>query len=118
MVEQKLFGKSKETNCDIMFLVRRDRHIRLMSFKTNPWLSWSHLNGDTGFLDPDIEKQALFLFSGELRYVPDEYKGETDIPQNAETMKRFCRRFSSDKIQNAQLITKTMGSCEQYMMIM
>ena len=38
MVEQKLFKKSKETNCDIMFLARRGRKTRLMSFKSNPWL--------------------------------------------------------------------------------
>ena len=25
MIEQKLFEKQKETNCDIMFLVRRDK---------------------------------------------------------------------------------------------
>lgn len=38
MVEQKCFKKSKETNCDIMILVKRDDKCRLMSFKTNPWL--------------------------------------------------------------------------------
>ena len=40
MVEQKLFGKAKETNCDIMFIVRRENKYRLMSFKSNPWLSF------------------------------------------------------------------------------
>ena len=38
MVEQKLFEKNKETNCDIMFLVRRNGKLRLISFKSNPWL--------------------------------------------------------------------------------
>lgn len=38
MIEQKLFKKNKETNCDIMLLVRRNGKIRLMSFKVNPWL--------------------------------------------------------------------------------
>ena len=41
MVEQKLFGKSKETNCDIMFLARLGSTIRLMSFKSNPWLQFT-----------------------------------------------------------------------------
>ena len=41
MVEQQLFQKQKETNCDIMFLVRHEDKkdkIKLMSFKSNPWL--------------------------------------------------------------------------------
>ena len=38
MVEQKLFGKNKETNCDIMFIVRKDDKYRLLSFKSYPWL--------------------------------------------------------------------------------
>ena len=38
MVEQKLFGRQKETNCNIMFLARRKNKYRLMSFKSNPWL--------------------------------------------------------------------------------
>ena len=40
MVEQKLFGKAKETNSDIMILVRREDQYRLMSFKSNPWLEF------------------------------------------------------------------------------
>ena len=38
MVEQKCFQKSKETNCDIMILVKLEDKCRLMSFKSNPWL--------------------------------------------------------------------------------
>ena len=78
MVEQKLFGKKKETNCDIMFLVRRERKIRLMSFKSNPWLKEEEIPKDND--DPDIYKQAIFLFSGYLHYMPDEEEdGKTDI---------------------------------------
>ena len=40
MVEQKLFDKRKETNCDIMFLVRMREKYRLMSYKSNPWLDF------------------------------------------------------------------------------
>ena len=38
MVEHKVFKEEKETNCDIMFLAERLGKIRLMSFKSNPWL--------------------------------------------------------------------------------
>ena len=31
--------------------------------------------------------------------------------------KKFCRQFSSDKIQSAQLITEKIGDYEQYMVI-
>ena len=69
MVEQKLFQRSKETNCDIMFLVRRGAEVRLMSFKSNPWLDVrQQLEGE----DPDIYRQALFLFSGSLHMLPTE----------------------------------------------
>ena len=79
MVEQKLFGMSKETNCDIMFLVRRNGKIRLMSFKTSPWLPWdpifkSKAGGDTADgakNDPEVFKEAIFLFSGFLLHYPE-----------------------------------------------
>ena len=87
MVEQKLFEKSKETNCDIMFLVRRNKKIRLMSFKSNPWLGLNELPN----ADPDIYKNAIFLFSGKLEQVQGN---DNDIANR----QRFVRRFNSDKI--------------------
>ena len=39
MCEQRLFQYDRETNSDIMFLAERKGQIRLMSFKSNPWLS-------------------------------------------------------------------------------
>ena len=69
MVEQKLFEKQKETNCDIMFLVRRNKQVRLMSFKSNPWLEFDEPASET---DPDVYKQAVFLFSGNLHFMPQE----------------------------------------------
>ena len=39
MVEQRVFKKEKETNCDIMFLASHNGKIRLMSFKSNPWIA-------------------------------------------------------------------------------
>ena len=100
MVEQKLFEKSKETNCDIMFLVRRKElnengeptgieKLRMMSFKSNPWLG---LRDEPSKADPDIVKQSLFLFSGKLDQVP----GDDEIKENR---KKNCRRFNNDKIQ-------------------
>ena len=98
MVEQKLFKKSKETNCDIMFLARRGRKIRLMSFKSNPWLQFAADTSTNN--DSDIYKQAIFIFSGNLHYMPTESQdGEKiDEAQAALNVKRFSRRFYSDKI--------------------
>ena len=67
MIEQKLFEKGKETNCDIMFLVRRKGKIRLMSFKSNPWLKFDEPASE---VDPDVYKQAIFMFSGVLNFLP------------------------------------------------
>lgn len=108
MVEQKLFEKSKETNCDIMFLVRRKDKLRLMSFKANPWLG---LDDTANKTDPDIVKHALFLFSGKLDQVPGK---DDDIGNRMQ----YCRRFNNDKIQCAQLITKQVGSYQMYIVIM
>ena len=54
MVEKKCFKKTKETNCDIMILVKRDDKCRLMSFKSNPWLQYHEDEKDGG--DEDIVK--------------------------------------------------------------
>ena len=64
MVEQKLFGKSKETNCDIMFLVKRDGMIRLMSYKSNPW---DYEKDQDGLIDKgifNVKSNIIYLFSG------------------------------------------------------
>ena len=62
MIEKKVFDQDHETNCDIMFLVERDDKIRLMSFKTNPWLQkdWKK----TKESDQRIVKESIYLFSG------------------------------------------------------
>ena len=64
MVEQKLYEKEKETNCDIMFLVKREAKVRLMSFKNNPWL----VPGEVPLrdIDPDVDRNKVFIFSGVL----------------------------------------------------
>ena len=41
MVEQRCFMKEKETNCNIMILVKRDNVCRLMSYKSNAWISYN-----------------------------------------------------------------------------
>ena len=106
MVEQKLFNKRKETNCDIFFLVRKDDEIRLMSYKTNPWVSFSQAGQTT---DADVCFRTVYLFSGSLKFEPKSSKYESKT--------KFSRRFDSDKIQNVQLITKKLGSCNYYALI-
>ena len=117
MVEQKLFGKAKETNCDIMFLVRRKDKYRLMSFKSNPWLRFRENVAATD--DSDIYKQTLFLFSGWVEFDPrdnEDLRYEKD-PNFDELQKEYNRRMNSDKIQNVQLITSKNSNYDQYMLI-
>ena len=64
MVEKDLFDFPYEVNCDIMFLVERQGKTRLMSFKSNPWLS-----PDKGIQrknDTYTFRHSIFLFSGIL----------------------------------------------------
>ena len=89
-----------------MFLVRRDNKIRLISFKSNPWLKFEEnvvADNNDEEEDPDIYKQALFMFSGWIPYMPSEEEDdkETEIENTIENRKRFCRRFNNDKIQCA-----------------
>ena len=119
MVEQKLFEEDKETNCDIMFLVRRttetgEDKIRLMSYKSNPWLAYDE---DVDMNDKEIYKQAIFIFNGNLSFVPTEDSEGNLMKMTKEDKKKISRRFNNDKIQTAELITKTNGSYEQYMLI-
>ena len=122
MVEQKLFEEDKETNCDIMFLVRRttetgEDKIRLMSYKSNPWLAYDE---DVKKNDDDEEiiyKQAIFIFNGNLSFVPTEDREGKLMKMTKEDKQKISRRFNNDKIQTAELITKTNGSYEQYMLI-
>lgn len=88
MIEQKLFEKSKETNCDIMFLVRRNKKLRLMSFKSNPWLNRDE---EPSKADPDIVKNSIYLFTGRLDQIPGRDEDEAN-------RKRNCQRFNNDKI--------------------
>ena len=108
MIEQKLFDKDKETNCDIMFLVRRGKQTRLMSFKSNPWLDFDEFVDEDG--DKDIVKASIYLFSGNLLNMPTEDNDGNSIPVNNQTLKQYSRRFNNDKVQCAQLITKQLGS--------
>ena len=81
-----------------------------MSFKSNPWLT---LNEKTNTkVDPDIYKQAIFIFSGTLLEIPTaSYEGKSgDESALKSVFIRDSRRFNNDKIQCAELITKTQGS--------
>ena len=95
MAEQKLFGKTKETNCDIMFLVSDGVMMRLMSFKTNPWLK---LNGCVNRKDPEICDMDLYMFEGSLNLVPGMEEFEDDTEKRSENSKKWSRKFSYDKI--------------------
>ena len=114
MVEQKCFKKKKETNCDIMLLVRRDDKCRLMSFKSNPWLQ--HHEQPTSE-DSDICKQLFFIFSGDIGVIPTEDWDGNKIEQDAFNKRKFKQQFNNDKVQTCQLITKTIGTNEQYMLL-
>ena len=109
MVEQKCFKRAKETNCDIMILVKREDKCRLMSFKANPWLQY-HEHPTEG--DSDICKQAFFIFSGDIGVIPTEDWSGRKVEQSAENHRKFKQRFNNDKIQTCQLITKTLGNEE------
>ena len=78
MVEQKCFKRSKETNCDIMILVKREiskghEICRLMSFKSNPWLQYHEEPAAED--DEDICKQAFYIFSGDIGVIPTTFEG-------------------------------------------
>ena len=62
MCEKKVFQEENETNSDIMFLAERNGKMRLMSFKSNPWLN-SEDEDDHGF---DEVNDSIYLFSGIL----------------------------------------------------
>ena len=108
-----------------MFLVRLGQQIRLMSYKQNPWLKFDAdvvrkdaEQEDIEEEDPDIVKQAIYMFSGSLRFMPEHEKDHvTKIENTSENRKRFGRRLNNDSIQCAQLITKNKGSYKQYMLV-
>ena len=50
-----------EANCDIMFLVERKNKVRLMSFKSNPWLRKDEYPKKG---DDRVVKDSIYLFSG------------------------------------------------------
>ena len=67
-----------------------------MSFKSNPWLEFDEPASET---DPDVYKQAVFLFSGMLHLMPQEDMLGTKLNEhNQLNIKKFSRRFNNDKI--------------------
>ena len=64
MAEKKLFKAEHETNCNIMFLAERKGKIRLMSFRSDPWLREDCT--PTKYEYVDSYKHSIFLFSGEI----------------------------------------------------
>ena len=67
-----------------------------MSFKSNPWLEFDEPASET---DPDVYKQAIFLFSGMLHLMPQEDTLGTKLNEyNHLNIKKFSRRYNNDKI--------------------
>ena len=114
MVEQKCFEKKKETNCDIMILVRKDDKIRLMSFKSNPWLPYEHVASEAE--DIDVVKQSIFIFSGDIYGIPSHDFGGLPINQKQDEA-LYKLRFNNDKVRTCQLICKQLGTYDQFMLV-
>ena len=87
MVEQRCFMKEKETNCNIMILVKRQNVCRLMSYKSNPWISYNKVI--TKDEDQDICKHSLFIFSGEISLLPTEDEDGKAITKENEDFSRY-----------------------------
>ena len=58
MCEQKLFGKTHEKKCDIMLLVERKGKMRLISYKSDPWVN---------HLKQDPKQDYLYISTGFLK---------------------------------------------------
>ena len=110
MVEQRCFKKNKETNCDIMILVKLKDKYRLMSFKSNPWLQYHEKTDDIE--DKDIVKNSFYLFTGDIGVIPTEEADGDSIPQDVLSHIKYKQRFNNDKIQSCQLISNTLGTYE------
>ena len=57
------------------------------------------------------------MFSGSFEFMPTEDLRGDKIVDCPENRKMYSRRFNSDKIQSVQLLTKTLGSFDQFMFI-
>ena len=66
MQDINIYEEQYETTCDIMFLVRRDGLIRLMSYKSNPWDYEKDLEGITDKGIFNVKSNVIYLFSGIL----------------------------------------------------
>jgi hypothetical protein len=76
MPEKKLFGAEHETNCNITFLAEHDNKVRLMSFRSDPWLREDAYPDEYDF-EHSFE-HSIFLFNGAITdskiYTEDETK--------------------------------------------
>ena len=103
MIEKKIFEADYESNCNIMFLVKRNNKIRLMSYKNNPWRNTE--NDDNEYRAQD----SLYLFKGILGQ-HEKSGGKKKDKNNTNFIKlKDARRFDSDKIQVVELLSKIVG---------
>lgn len=98
-----------------MILVKFEDKCRLMSYKCNPWLQYHETTDDME--DEDIVKNSLYLFTGDIGVIPTNEADGDDIDQNLANHVKYKQRFNNDKIQTCQLISKTLGTYEQFMLI-
>ena len=96
MAETKIYKEEYEAYCNVMFLVRREDKLRLMCYRSNPWI----LDDNTEFIE-ERDKDSIILFSGVI----------------AESEEFSKKRFDSDKIQACELLTRKLGKQERYMLI-
>ena len=94
MQDIRIYDSEDESTCDIMFIVKRDRVMRLMSYKSDPWDYEKDIHGisDKGIFKSKLSR--LYLFSGVLGPDPNCDK------------RIVARSSSSDKIQSCHLMTQ------------
>ena len=90
--ETKIYDNERQYMVDIMFLVRRNRTIRLVSFRMDPFTYAADLKGQTdkGIFIP--EESKFILFSGFVRW------------PNVSENKTLGMRIANDKIQQCELL--------------
>ena len=96
MAERRIYKENYEAYCNIMFMVRRKDKLRLMCYRTNPWV----LDDNAEFIE-EKDKDSIILFSGVI----------------AEDEEFSRKRYDSDKIQACELLTRKIGKQERFMLI-
>lgn len=94
MQDINIYEEQYESTCDIMFLVRRDGMIRLMSYKSNPWDYEKDQDGLTDKGIFNVKSNVIYLFSGVVGWQKPEQSGRLK-----------ARDTTSSRIQTCHLLT-------------